>query len=91
MLTFIRALSVLVLVIFAINAAAVVLLLAIAAGLMFRTKQTLALLSLFAVLAALTAHPGIGLLAVVAFVIVLWLENRKPKPGEAHALPPSRS
>lgn len=72
MLIIIRALTALVLVIFAINAVAVVAVLALAAGLIFRTKQTLVVLGLFAALATFSAHPSIGMLVAGAFVIIVF-------------------
>lgn len=85
----IRALTALVVLIAVINAVAVAVPLAILAGLIFRTKQTLAVLAFCVVLAAFAAHPGVGLLVIGLVAALSWLQKGKRPQEDAKALPPS--
>lgn len=82
-----RLLTALVLVIFAIQAVAVAVPLVILAGLIFRTKQTLAILGFCAVLAAFATHPIIGLAVIGVFGVIAWLQKSKSPQEDLKATP----
>lgn len=84
----IRALTALVVLIAVINAVAVAVPLVILAGLIFRTKQTLAFLGFCAVLAAFAAHPVIGLAVIGVSSVIAWLKKGEQPDEKVKELPP---
>ena len=84
-----RASTALVVLAFAINAIAVVVVLAIAVGLILRPKQTLSLLCLFGALAILAANPAIGLAAFSAAAFIFYIRKRAGAKRDATTRPSS--
>lgn len=84
-----RTLTAIVLLVFAIQSLAVVVLLAIVAGLFFRTKQTLGLLFLLGILTAVTANPVIGL-AVVGIAAIFAGQRKRTQLNAVSATFPNR-
>lgn len=89
MVQLLRILTALVVVALAIQAVAVAVALAIMVGLIFRTKQTFAILAFCVALAAFAAHPGVGLLVIGLLAAISWLQKGKRPQEDAKALPPS--
>ncbi len=85
MLQLFRLLTVLALLAFAINAIVIVVMFAILAGLIFRTKQTLSLLLFFGALAAFAANPAIGLALASVVGVISYIPKIMQRKGKIYS------
>ena len=64
----------------------IAIVLLILAGLLFRTKETVGLIAILAVVAGFNAHPGIGIgLIVVTALILLYFKSKEASVSGADA------